>query len=266
MRLEFKLKKKSNARWKLKTLIVGVIGICLIGLYLSPVGQMSVSFCKKTWNILMEKAHWQLNQVIVEGHKRTDKKNIMDALDLVQGQDMDTISLIQIRQRLLDLPWVKEVMVERHLPDTLVIRIMEKTPIALWQNNQSYLPLDEFGHPIQDNKLLPTDLILVVGSDAPENTLPLLKALEQVPNISSLVRSASRVEKRRWNLYLMDPESGLEIMLPEVDFDQALKRLEFQNTKENLFKKNIKAIDIRLSDRIILHPLKNGVQKKDKKK
>jgi cell division protein FtsQ len=100
-----------------------------------------------------------------------------------------------------------------------------------------------------------------VGSDAPENTLSLLGALEQVPAINTLVRSAVRIEKRRWNLHLMDPETGIKIMLPEMGFDKALKRLEHQNTKEDLFKKNIDAIDIRLDDRIILHP-----KKKDKKK
>ena len=265
MRLEFKLTKKKASRWKLKVLIGLLIIAGLMGLYLSPVGQESVLLCQKTWGGITEKAHWQLNQVIVEGHKRTDKKTIMNALGIDKNQAMNTISLGEMRQHLLDLPWIKEALVERHLPDTLIIRITEKTPIALWQNNQLYQPLDERGYPIQDDKLLPADLILVVGSDAPENTLSLLAALEQVPEINALVRSAVRVEKRRWNLYLMDAENGLEIMLPETDFAMALKRLEHQNEKENLLKKNLKAIDIRLNDRIILHP-KKSEKKKGKKK
>ena len=264
MRLEFKLNKKSKSHWKLKGLIGLLIVGGMVGLYLSPVGQMSVLACQKTRHILMERAHWQLNQVVVEGHKRTDKKTIIEALGIDKNQDMNKISLTDLRQKLLNLPWVKEATVERYLPDTLIIRITEKTPVALWQNNQTYHPLDEVGQPIQDDKLLPANLILVVGSDAPENTLSLLAALEQVPAINALVRSAVRVEKRRWNLHLMDPENGLEIMLPEENFDKALKRLEHQNDKENLLKKNLQTIDIRLNDRIILHPKKT--EKKDKKK
>lgn len=265
MRLEFKLKKKSKSHWKLKFLIGCLIIGGFVGLYLSPVGQSGIQCAKHTWNILTEHAHWRLEQVVVEGHKRTDKKAIMDALKIDKGQSMDLISLIEARQNLLQLPWVKEATVERHLPDTLIIRILEKTPIALWQNNQAYLPLDEQGHSIQDDKLLPRDLILVVGSDAPENTLSLLVALEQVPQINALVRSASRVERRRWNLRLMDAETGLEIMLPETDFDKALKRLEKQEKKENLLQKNLQAIDLRLSDRIILHPKKTEKKKERKK-
>lgn len=264
MRLEFKLTKKGKSRWKLKALVGFLIVVGLVGLYLSPVGQTGISMCQGTWDIITERAHWQLNQVIVEGHKRTDTKAILNALNISQGQNMNTISLEKARQNLLNLPWIKQAAIERHLPDTLVIRITEKTPIALWQNNQNYQPLDEMGHPIKDDKLLPVDLILVVGADAPENTLTLLSALEQVPDINTLVRSAVRIEKRRWNLHLMDAETGVEVMLPETDFDKALKRLEKQNEKEDLFKKNIEAIDVRLSDRIILHPKK--VQKKGKKK
>ena len=55
-------------------------------------------------------------------------------------------------------------------------------------------------------------------------------------------------------------------MLPEIEFDKALKRLVKQNEKENLFEKNIEAIDIRLNDRIILHPKKVLKQNKGKKK
>ena len=177
---------------------------------------------------------------------------------------LHSVSLSKTRQDLLNLPWIKEASVERHLPDTLVIRITEKTPVALWQNNQTYQPLDERGKPIKDDKQLPADLILVVGADAPEHTLSLLAALEQVPHLNALVRSAVRVEKRRWNVYLMNAENGLEIMLPETGFDLALKRLEHQDEKENLLKKNLQAIDMRLKDRIILHPKKIQHLKKGK--
>lgn len=266
MRLEFRLKKNPRNHLKTKVLITLLVMVVLIGLYLSPIGQTIGSLFQKTWDIMANHADWKLNQIEVVGHKRTDTKAIMDALNVVKGQKMNTISLNEARENLRNLPWIKEAIVERHLPKKLVIRLTEKTPIALWQNNQAYQPLDEMGKPIKDNKLLPADLILVVGADAPENTLPLLAALERVPEINKLVRSAVRIEKRRWNLHLMDAEEGLEVMLPETGYDKALKRLNKQNEKENLLKKNVQAIDIRLSDRIILHPKKSSPRKKDKKK
>ena len=63
----------------------------------------------------------------------------------------------------------------------------------------------------------------------------------------------------------MDPEKGLKIMLPEIGFGKTLKRLERQNAKENLFKKNIDVINITLEDRTIVQkevkPKKKGEKK-----
>ena len=261
MRLEFRLKKKSKRRWKLKVLIGVMIMACGMGLALSPIGKKIGLGVQRGWHQVTERAHWQLDQVVVEGHKRTDKAALMKVLHIQQGQKMNTISLNEVRQKLLHLPWIKEAVVERHLPDKLVIRITEKVPVALWQNNQVYQPLDEKGNPIRDDKLLPSNLILVVGPDAPEHTLSLLAALEKVPRVSALTRSAVRVERRRWNLHLLDAETGLEVMLPEVDFEAALKRLEYQDQQENLLKKNLQAIDMRLKDRIIVHPKKSLLSK-----
>ena len=148
------------------------------------------------------------------------------------NQKMDTIDLDEKRQALEKLPWIKKVVIERKLPNQLVITVWEKTPIARWQNQGKYYLLDENGQPVQDKQYLSEDLILVVGSDEPKYIMELLKALDKVPDISTRVRSAQRIENRRWNLRLMDAEKGLEILLPQTDIDQALIRLDKQNKKD----------------------------------
>ena len=52
--------------------------------------------------------------------------------------------------------------------------------------------------------------------------------------------------------------------MPQTEIEQALIRLDKQNKKDKLLKKDIESIDIRLSDRIIVHPKK--VTKKKAKK
>ena len=88
MRLEFRLNKKSKGRWKLKSLIVFLVLVGMTALYFSPVGEVGRSFVQKTWAVLTERAHWQLEQVIVEGHKRTDKKTILNALNIDKNQSI----------------------------------------------------------------------------------------------------------------------------------------------------------------------------------
>ena len=125
--------------------------------------------------------------------------------------------------------------------------------------------LDEEGKTINDKQYLSEDLILIVGRDAPEHVVALLSALDQFPDIGTRVRSAKRIENRRWNLRLMDAEKGLEILLPQTDIVQALARLDRQNKKDKILKKDIESIDMRLNDRIIVHPRKTIKDKKAKK-
>ena len=262
-----RLKKKNSSFLLIKLLIVVLLVLGGFFFYVSPWGQAIRGYVKSGWNYIVDKADWHVDaekNIWVVGHKRTDKEDVLKALNIQLNQKMNTIDLDEKRQALEKLPWIKRVVIERKLPNQLVITVWEKTPIARWQNQGKYYLLDEDGQPVQDKQYLSEDLILVVGSDAPEHIIQLLAALDKVPDISTRVRSAQRIENRRWNLRLMDAEKGLEILLPQTDIEQALVRLDKQNKKDKLLKKDIESIDIRLSDRIIVHPKK--VQKKKAKK
>jgi cell division protein FtsQ len=263
-----RLKKEKSPALLIKLLIIVLLFLGGVFLYMSPWGQVVRSYTKSAWDYVVDKADWHVDaekNIWVVGHKRTDKEDVLKALNIQLNQKMNTIDLDEKRQALEKLPWIKKAVIERKLPNQLVITVWEKTPIARWQNQGKYYLLDEDGQPVQDKQYLSEDLILVVGSDAPKHILELLKALDKVPDISTRVRSAQRIENRRWNLRLMDAEKGLEILLPQTDIDQALIRLDKQNKKAKLLKKDIESIDIRLSDRIIVHPKRTTPKKKAKK-
>ena len=61
-----------------------------------------------------------------------------------------------------------------------------------------------------------------------------------------------RVGNRRWSLILNDIDDGLIIELPESNISQALDRLIEMDDKEDLLKRDLKRIDVRLPDRIIV--------------
>lgn len=261
-----RLKKKNSLGLLVKLLLIVLLFLVGLFSYMSPWGQKVRSYVHSGWNYVIEKADWRVDEnILVFGHKRTDREDVITALKIQPNQKMNTIDFDEKRIALEKLPWVKKAVIERKLPNQLKIEIFEKTPIARWQNQGRYYLLDEDGKPLQDKQYLSEELILVVGSDAPQHVLELLTALDKVPQIATRVRSAQRIENRRWNLRLMDAEKGLEILLPQTDYDLALMRLNKQNQKENLLKKDIESIDIRLSDRIIVHPKRSISKKKAKK-
>ncbi len=197
-------------------------------------------------------ANFHLEQVVVQGHIRTQKEDVNLALNLVQGMPIFDIDLNEKKGAISSLPWIKKVVIERKLPTQLVVHIVEKKPIAIWQNQGKYYPLDEEGSVILDDKTTLFNLILVVGNDAPVHTLDLLKALNQYPDIINITKSAVRVGNRRWNLYLNDAEKGILIELPEDEIGAALKRLQQFNTKGKILQRDIKVIDLKVPNRLIV--------------
>lgn len=247
-------KKKSNKFLKIK--IVGFIVVsflfAIIALLLSPVGKDIQHVGKKVVNLCVEKAHFNLERVVVEGHIRTKLNDLNAKLNLRQGMPIFEIDLEKEKQAILELPWIKTARVERHLPTQILISVTEKTPIAVWQNKKTYWPIDENGEAILDDRTLLKNVLLVVGEDAPEHTPELIKILKDYPDVFSITRSAVRVGKRRWNLYLNDAENGLEIRLPETGIREALTRLTKFKEEGDILNRDIRVIDLKLPDRLIV--------------
>lgn len=243
--------KKASAikRWFAVLLILSA-GSAVV--WMTPAAREAILSLKANMEHVMALNEFKLAQVTVDGHARTPLAAVNERLNLSQGMNIFDVDLSLIREELLSLPWIAEAIVERRLPDTIYIRVCEKTPIALWQNKRRYQPLDETGHPIADETMVFNQLMLVVGVDAPSQTPGLIQALEKYPVIYDKVRSAVRVGNRRWNLILNDPEDGLVVYLPDTDIEAALERLEQLNEEENLLEKDLKIIDLRLKDRLII--------------
>lgn len=247
-------KKKTNRFLKLKifSFIIFSLFAAGVALFLSPAGSIVQKTTKNVVDLCVQKAHFNLERVVVEGHIRTKLSDVNSKLNLRQGMPIFEIDLEKEKQAVLELPWIETVRIERHLPTQILISVTEKTPIAVWQNKKKYWPIDENGNPILDDKTLLKNVLLVVGEDAPEHTPELIEHLNKYPEIAEVTRSAVRVGKRRWNLYLNDAEKGLEIRLPETGINNALTRLTKFKEEGDILNRDIKVIDLKLPDRLIV--------------
>ena len=80
------------------------------------------------------KAGYVLESLYLEGRGRTPMADIEKAMGIKKGDPILQISLPELRQRLEQVESIKAAEVERSLPSTLYIRIVEREPVALWQN------------------------------------------------------------------------------------------------------------------------------------
>ncbi len=251
--------KQKNSRLKLIPLKVKLISAILVlivfllaAFFSGQSGKKVLAESAKLYQQIVSKTHLSLQVVNIEGHNRTTKEEIVQVLDVKQGMPILDVDLSEVQSQIAELPWVDSVSVERHLPDTVHIRIVEKTPIAVWQNNKNYFPLDETGEPINDKETTLSGLILVVGPDAPEYTSDLMIALNKYPAIRDMVVSAVRVGGRRWNLILRHVTDGTTVYLPETEVEAALERLMQWQDTEQVLDKDFVVIDLRIEDRLIV--------------
>jgi cell division protein FtsQ len=102
------------------------------------------------------------------------------------------------------------------------------------------------------------NLPIVVGADAPTKADSLLLLLATEPEIKARVAAAVRVGGRRWNLHL---DNGVDVKLPEEDAASAVARLAEINRTNQLVDRDVKVIDLRQPDRLVLQLGPNSAER-----
>lgn len=197
-----------------------------------------------------------LEDLLVTGRKRTDQATLIEALGVRRGQPILTYDLEGLRQRLEALPWIASARVGRQLPGSLTIQLVEREPLAVWQHRGRLTLIDHQGAPIAIEDLRPyAHLPLVVGPDAPQHAGQLVALLAREPDLSSRVVAGVRIGGRRWNLRLI---GDIDVQLPEQKPEAAYSQLARLAREHGLLERDLRVIDLRLPDQMILHGVPQG--------
>jgi cell division protein FtsQ len=234
-------------------LLVAGVAVMRAAPALSPLGGRSVVGWRER---LGGKLGLRVEQVVVEGRVLTPEPLLQAAIGVHEGDPLLGFSLDAVRSRVESLTWVQSAAIERRLPGTLVVNLVERRPFAVWQNQGKFVLIDRAGQvvapedPAKDAaafRVLP----LVVGPGAPEHAATLLDLLAAQPVLHAHVVAAVRVGERRWNLRL---NTGADVLLPEGHEAAAIARLvEFQQAQE-LLDRPVQVLDMRLPDRLVVRP------------
>jgi cell division protein FtsQ len=192
----------------------------------------------------------KVEEVIVIGRRETSRKDLLEALRLERGSPILALDPRAARARAERLPWVRAASVERLLPDTVVVTLTERTPLAIWQHKGQMALIDGDGAVIERDGIERFgELPLVVGEDAPAHAAELLKTLALQPALMAQVKAAVRVGGRRWNLRLAN---GADVRLPEEDAGQAWARLAEYARTHRVLEEGVELVDLRIPDRLVV--------------
>lgn len=194
----------------------------------------------------------RVERIVIEGRANTPEPILNAAIGIARGEPILAVPLDATRTRIEGLTWVQSARVERRLPNTIVVSLTERRPFAIWQFQGKFRLVDRAGQVVDQDLAEVKDLPLIVGAGAPNAAAPLLDLVGKYPALLSRMVAAVRVGERRWNLRL---NTGADVMLPEGAEPEALERLMTLHQGQALLDRPLKAVDMRLPDRLVVRPV-----------
>ena len=209
----------------------------------------------------IEKVHWsaisatatmgfRVNEVMVSGRQQTEREILVKALNVARGAPILAFDIADAKRRVEALPWVRASTIERMLPDTILISIVEREPLALWQLDSKLHLIDAEGEVILNDGLENySDLLMVVGNGAEIEATALIALIGTEPALMQQVKAATWIGGRRWNVHL---KGDIVVRLPEDDAQSAWTRLAEYHKNHRVLDKNVTVLDLRIPDRLIV--------------
>jgi cell division protein FtsQ len=243
-------------RWKLPR-AVGLKGALLLFLTTGVAGVllgghgMTVVAAVTSWCGLA------IENVQITGQSETSEIDVLNQLALGDYPSLATFDVDAARSRIEAMPWVKEARIKKLYPDTLQIAITERSPYAIWQHDGGVVSLID-----KDGKVIIDDvgeryarLPFVVGEGAEARAAEYVDLVDGVPELKDRIHAGVLISKRRWNVVL---DNGVQLLLPEKDPGSALVAVAALDTQNNLLSRDIAAVDLRTSDKLIVRLSETG--------
>lgn len=196
-------------------------------------------------------AGFTIRHLEVRGLNRVDQSAVNRVVYGQSSRAMPLVDLDGIRGQLMAMPWIREARVSRRLPDTLVVEIEERVPAAVWQHNRRLILIDAEGAQLQAVPGAVPNLPLLVGPGAQHKVAMLTALIETAPRLRPLLRAATWIGDRRWDLMF---QTGETLSLPEGDEAAmaALRRFAEMDERRDLLGSNFVRFDMRIEGRMIV--------------
>ncbi len=231
-------------RWSFAALIVLTLTATVIAFRLPQLAGLAIGEG-------VGKLGFTLRHVETRGNHRVSTQSIYDIAFSQDSSAMPLVDLDGTRERLLRLPWIREARVSRRLPDTLVVEVIERVPVAVWQQQGRFHLVDAEGVVLEPVGPAMPNLVRLIGPEANRRFASLKALLDAAPRLRPMITDATWVGQRRWDLHF---QGGEILSLPEGEAEarQAIERFAQMDQRESLLGRGFARIDMRDPRRVYL--------------
>ena len=204
----------------------------------------------KPSNQFLIKNGFKIENVLITGTLNLSDNYIRDIIEIHNDENIFNIDLSSIYNKIKQNSWVKEVSIERVLPNIIKIKIIENEPIAIWQNKEDNKLITANGDIIFDGNVndFKNDFPIIKGKKSVENIFSILKILKTNQNFSKNIWSLTFINERRWDLHF---NQGLVVRLPSKNINKAWQKLIKLHKDYNVLNLRLTEIDLRNPKQIL---------------
>ena len=233
--------------------------ILLAGLLLAIAGLI-------VWSNVWKK-NLTVSNVVVEGNRIVEANEILQLSHVKKGSPMYELDLAAVQRDVASNFFIKDVMVERDLPSTIRVTVLERAPIVMI-NRSDIIYLDQDGivlpHSISKETFdlqilsgIPADAPMKTGSTmASSDVQEALLILAAAKSVSrELYHLISEVRLRNGgDIVLYAAESGVPILFGHGEVASKMVRLEkfWSEVVRDRGAQNLQYVDLRFDDQVVV--------------
>jgi cell division septal protein FtsQ len=118
---------------------------------------------------------FEVKKLSVSGLKRVEENQILAKAGFAMGTNVFHVNLKGIRERVEELDWVRHAMIERILPDQIIIKVIEREPIGLARIHREIYQFDIDGKILDPNTIGASSFPVLDGLQPGDHKENLLK-------------------------------------------------------------------------------------------
>tara|TARA_B100001540_G_scaffold228377_1_gene202559 strand:+ start:1391 stop:2152 length:762 start_codon:yes stop_codon:yes gene_type:complete len=193
--------------------------------------------------------NYVLKNLEIIGLKELPKEEIEKYFSKYYENSIFLVPLNKISKNILKEKWVKSAVLKSNYRNKVTIIIEEHIPIGIYNENERYFLVDQYGNVIKETNENRNFLYISFSGKSSKKNMP--KFFKKIPNsLLSEIKRADFIGERRWNIIL---KNKILLKLPEKQekkaFDVFLAIYEKLNDKEI---NEINSIDLRILGRAII--------------
>jgi len=168
-----------------------------------------------------------------------------EVIDFLINKNLFLINKKKIKDLFSKSIWVERIEIKKKFPNQLNILITEYLPIAYFvKNNQMYIINNNFKSSAILNNINTVNLLKIENTDNEIDYKLFIQELKKHADLYTSLKEVRFIYKDRWDLKL---NSGTLIKLGTYSLDEQINNIKIISKKNNL-----KLIDLRTKDRVII--------------